>query len=381
MPLEIRRATVDDAPALATLGHEAYGHPTEQPPYPAPCTDARTTWVAVEGGDVLGAAAHHRYDSWWWGELVPTCGVADVKVAPEARGRGVMRAVLSRLLESARDEGAVLSTLFPTAPGIYRGLGFEVVTTYDEVEIPTGTLGAGATSRHRTRRAGAADLPLMREVYGDWARTVNGPLSRTGPMFPDRPNFGDVQVTLAVDGADRPRGVMVWDRTGGYSEPGSTLRVHDLIGLDPDATLALLRDASTHASVAPRALFSTSGTDPVRMHLPQWAGRTVKARPYMLAVLDVAKAIEARAYPRALSAATTVAVDGTTWHVTVEGGHATAVPTDEHPTVRFTRRGFASVWSGAASLASTVAVGQADGADDFWSLVSDARGVQVRDYF
>ena len=37
---------------------------------------------------------------WWYGRAVPMAGVAGVKVAPEDRGRGVGRAVMTALPSS-----------------------------------------------------------------------------------------------------------------------------------------------------------------------------------------------------------------------------------------------------------------------------------------
>ena len=57
---------------------------------------------------------------------MPIAGIAAVAVRPEHRGSGLLAPLFAALLADARERGAVVSTLFPTAPGIYRRLGYEV---------------------------------------------------------------------------------------------------------------------------------------------------------------------------------------------------------------------------------------------------------------
>ena len=62
---------------------------------------------------------------WWNGRAVPMAGVAGVMVAPEERGRGVGRALMTALLEVIAARGYPLSVLFPstlpTRRALYRG--------------------------------------------------------------------------------------------------------------------------------------------------------------------------------------------------------------------------------------------------------------------
>ena len=80
----------------------------------------------------------------------------------------------------------MLSTLFPSAPGIYRPFGYELVGSYDVVEVPVGELATvrPPASTITTRRATAADFDAVRDVYDTWAAAQNGPLTRRGASFP-----------------------------------------------------------------------------------------------------------------------------------------------------------------------------------------------------
>ena len=72
-------------------------------------------------------------------------------VAAEARGRGALTPLFATTLGHAVERGAVLSTLFPTAPGIYRRFGFELVADFVTVHVPTAAL---QRARHPGARPG-----------------------------------------------------------------------------------------------------------------------------------------------------------------------------------------------------------------------------------
>ena len=150
----------------------------------------------------------------------------------ERRGEKLLDELFRVALDDGlRERGEVVSTLFATAPGIYRKFGYELFASYDEVEIPTAALaGVRAASGVRTRRATAADFDAVREVYDAWAAAQNGPLTRRGPSFPtDAQGFIDAftGVTLAVDDAGEVVGFASWERGQGCGD------VHDARGRRP----------------------------------------------------------------------------------------------------------------------------------------------------
>ncbi|YAL84684.1 GNAT family N-acetyltransferase [Dermacoccaceae bacterium W4C1] len=247
----IRPATEADASALERLGTEAFGHPPRQSPAPVNAP-GRHTLLADAGteadADPVGCVVTLDFESWFWGRRVPTAGVASVKIATEHRGEGLLRPLLTRALQERHAEGAVLSTLFPTAPGIYRSLGYEVFAEYAErTVLPTADLTRVRPGGASVRRASVADVPNLRDVYADWARAHNGPLTRDGARFP----FTDEELLAAFTGVSiaeqdgRCTGYALWNRTGGYQHEG-ILEVADLVCLTPEAARSLLRTLGTH---------------------------------------------------------------------------------------------------------------------------------------
>ena len=301
-----------------------------------------------------------------------------------------MRTVLD---EGLRERGEVLSTLFPTAPGIYRRFGYEVVGSLLEVELLTARLARVTPDPEVTlRRATAADLDDVRRVHATWAAAHNGPLTRTGPSFPasaEEQLASVTAITLAVL-RDEVVGFASWHRGTGYDD-AATIVVDDLVSLHAGATRSLWAMLGSHASVAGRVRLSTSGEDPARLVLPFAEWRVTRQHPYMLRVQDVPGALSGlRLGPWDARVPFAVEGDllGTTagsWLLTTEDGVSTCVAGDAaYGGPVLAPRGLALVVSGAQWCASSGAAGLMggdDGHDPVLDTLFGGRRVHVRDYF
>jgi predicted acetyltransferase len=336
-----------------------------------------------------------EYDCWFHGIRIPTNGIAGVAVSAEHRGAGLLDALMAAALdEGLRDRGEVISTLFPTAPGIYRRYGYELVSSYDTVEIATSRLMAVKPPvSTATRRATADDFDAVRSVYDSWASTHNGPLTRAGASFPGgAADFisSFTGVTLAVEGDDVV-GYASWNRGSGYGAT-STLEVEELIAVTGDAALALWRMIASFASVTGRVHLSTSGRDPARLALPFDGWQVVDSSPYMLRVHDVAGALSGLHLASSGAVVRDLAFEvrgdlldtmNGAWSLSVEEGVSSCVAgSGGGPT--FSPRGLALAYAGAASCADLRMAGLLTGPQDtdrVWDSVFAGRQLHIRDYF
>jgi predicted acetyltransferase len=397
----VRRLADDDERRQAVaLRREAFGHarPSDDT-LPPPLPGAHAFGV-FDGEQLVAHMVDREFDSWFSGATVPTSGIAAVTVVAESRGRGLLTPMFKSVLESARQRGAVISTLYPTAAGIYRRFGYEIVGALDTVELPTAALAAvsAPTTLVTTRRARAEDVPSIRAVHEAWSSTQNGPLTRRGPSFPGGSTADDellgayTGITLALDEAGAPVGYAAWSRSRGYGE-GSRLEVDDLVSTTSDAARALLSVLGSFASVCATTRVRTSGTDPFRLQLRTSAWPVVESEPYMLRLLDLAGAFAARPFPRHLGADLTFTfhdellddLDGT-WRLQVAHGRATCDRVSRAATggPSYTGRGLALVYAGAQSTANVRAAGLMTGADAddvVWDTLFGGRQLHVRDYF
>lgn len=380
----IRQAIADDQPQLAALGQECFGYPAADFPHRDPNGDGRTTWVATADDAVVASVVHRRYESWFWGALVPTCGIAGVKVSTEHRGSGLMSRLLQHVLDDARAGGAVLAGLYPSAPALYRPLGFEVITTMDtEVVVPTHVFARVKPGTTTLRRATEADLPGIRDCLDEWARHHNGPLTHRGASFPDRLLL-EGSTTVAVDEAGRVTGYACWERHGA-SQPDSRVEVEELVTTDVEALRSLLASIGTHAMVAPQTVITASADDAMRLVLPSAEWQVRRQDDYMLAVLDVDAALTGRRYPGFVDVETTFSVDdGPTRRLQVKDGAATLETVDGPASTHFSRRGLAVVYAGAQPCAEARRaglLGPQDDGDEVWDTLFGSRSVQMRDYY
>jgi predicted acetyltransferase len=334
--------------------------------------------------------------SWFGGVQVPTCGVAGVAVLAERRGDGLLADLVRALLDEAVARGEVISTLYPTAPGIYRRLGYELVGSLDTVELPTSELlGVRAAPDVTTRRATPADAAAVRAVYDAWAAAQHGPLTRRGAPFAESDELPDdvTGVTLALDAAGDVVGYAAWRRGQGYDRATAVLEVDDLLALSGAAYRALWRVLGSFSAVAGRVRLTTSGDDPARLVLPGGAWRVVGTHPYGLRLLDVERAFSLRRLPGAADVPFAVAGDpvgrtdgdyrlrvtasGSACERTGVGGAAETGPT-------FTPQGIALAWAGVQSCANLRMVGHLAGPPTYDGTLDALLGagrLHVRDYF
>jgi len=409
MSLTVRPVEYTDQPDFNRLGGEAFGTPAGGRPAPT-----REEWEAAgfrEWGafDDDGLAARLRvygFTSWFHGARVPTAGVAGVAVEPERRGSGHLVRLFDAALGEARERGETLSTLFPTAPGIYRRLGYEVVGSFDDVDVPLQNLSrVAAPDGVVTRRAGVADFDAIVAVHHRWAAAQNGPVSRAEKPFwtpPEKLLADYTGITLAIDTrGDTPGhtagevvGFAGWIRGEGYTPGTAVMEVDDLIALTPDAARALWHTLGSFSTVVGTARVSTSGLDPAWLVLPDLTSRVHASHPYMLRVLDVARALGGVASPLE-GARVPFAVRGAqdlagAWTLTVSDGvthlerDTVAVEDAHHERPVLDPNGLALLYAGAQSAANLRLTGHLTGSSGHDAVLTSlfaGRQLHVRDYF
>ncbi|MBV1856164.1 GNAT family N-acetyltransferase [Catellatospora tritici] len=360
MTFDVRALTAQDQKQAWDLGSLAFGyHDRPMPEGWVSDSPGRYTLGAFdEGGRLVAKAVDRVQEQWFGGRLVPTSGVAGVVTAPELRGRGLGRLVLTGLLAYARERGAVISTLFDTTPLPYRALGWEEVGSLDYHAFPTRVLASVRPDPAVTLRpAVAADVPAIQEIYRRAARTSTGLMERSGPLYTGGPAEFLAEyngVTVAVSASGAVEGYASWDRGPGYDSDGK-LTVDDLIGLTSGATATLLAMLGGWASVAPTTIIRLGAADPARSLLAKVDGKVESSQPWMLRVVDAPGAVAARGWSRYISGeADLELVDAECpWNVgayrlVLDKGEARLEPGGTGA-ARLTPRGLAAWYAGAAT--------------------------------
>jgi predicted acetyltransferase len=345
-------AADDDLDAQVDLAEHAFGV------YSA---GQRASWTYVAGlrarqGLFLGAFADerpagaamiHDLRQWWVGSAVPCAGIASVKVAPELRGRGVGRRLMTSALDTVADRGYPLSALFPATMPIYRSLGWELAggkyqatiparslrtlvapDTYAATAATAATAAAADSAAVEVRRAGPQDAAQVIAIISRAHQAARdaGPLTwDEGPLrqWLARP---DLYSYLAGDDA------FAAYRWGGDGSHGEVFveRVH---AATPESLRALWSVIASHSSVARTVTALTAPNDPFWWLTTERDATIAKRSMWMLRVVDGPAAIAARGFPPAVSAAVPLEINDSgrpansgRWQLEVANGKGVLTP-------------------------------------------------------
>jgi len=224
-------------------------------------------------------------------------------VAPEERGRGVGRMLVTALLELIAARGYPLSVLFPSTLPIYRSLGWEIAGTSHEAVIAAHALrslapadaavaaGRGPEPAGGVRRAGPADAAEAAEVLG----RVHARARDCGPNVRDEQSLRLALGSESRFGYLAGDGLLLYTWREGHDEVFVQLAA---AGSAPTAR-ALWGIVGSHCWIAERVRARVGPADPVWWLAREPVAEIVDHDDWMLRVVDPAAAIAARGFPPA----------------------------------------------------------------------------------
>jgi predicted acetyltransferase len=306
-----------------------------------------------------GAAILHDMRQYWLGRPVTMAGVAGVKVAPEHRGRGIGRTLMTEALNVIAERGYLLSVLYPATMPIYRSLGWELAGAKHRFSVPARSLrglvepdkaAGGAGAGHQDvpiRRAGPADVATVIEVIGESHRAARdaGPL--TWDEGPTTQWLGRKNLFTYLAGDDG---------FAAYRWGGEDLWVERVHARTPETLRALWSVIASHSSTTENVSGWTGPYDPF-WWLTRERDATISRRAmWMLRVVDAAAAIGARGFPPGVSASAPLEIQDQArpansghWQLTVADGAGDLIPNGGVPSpgrLILGARGVAALYAG-----------------------------------
>jgi predicted acetyltransferase len=295
----------------------------------------------------VATAAGYRFRQWFGGRDLAMSGIYAVATLPEHRGKGLGSAAVLQVLRDARDEGAVVSALYPAVLRPYRSIGFELGGTFSEHRLALDAIPSdlGTDLPSAVELDPDRDLEGLRACYREWVRYGNGPLEPTDDDWWMRRTlrpFGDaISRAVVVRGDDGSiEGFAAFryaDAEGGHLEIDFGLECLAFAATTEGATRALLAYFRSFRGVGLWVQWCGPPEDPIAMLVPEQQITTPFRFRWMFRLLDVRSAMETRGYPP-IDAAVAVAVAAAVfpalagpWRLTVRGGDATVEPVPDTP--------------------------------------------------
>lgn len=323
--------------------------------------------VVREAGRVVAGLVEIPMGQWYGGRSVPLLGIAGVAVAPDARGQGIGRELMTQSLREARARGVALSALYPASHTLYRGVGYEIAGNYFRfsMRLLDCPQASGSASVEPVR---AEDLPDIEAAYRESARLRNGFLDRGGYIWE----------RVREPHGERALGVVVRGQSGidGYAfvtqkatPSGHDLVVTDLVALHAEAYAGLLTFFAGHRSTATNLTWRASGAGAGLFGFPERRYEQVVEHLWMLRVVDAAAALRARGYPPIDGAIDLVLVDELlpenegSYRLTLTGGRASLSRGLGGPGLHLGPRGLAALYSGFVSPAELARAGLIQGSE------------------
>ncbi len=312
-------------------------------------------WViADDRGSVMGGLRAESLGQYFGGRSVPSAVVSAVKIAPEARGGGLARRLMTGALLGLRSRGLAISVLYPSTAGVYRAAGYEFAGSSVRYRIAPGALPRARGLA--VQPWGQVEVPAIEACYRRYAASRSGLIDRSPAWwaerildpFLDRPT----QRYLVADGGE----VVGYLVTGQSAAPGlpygSEVAAIDFVWTTPAAARSLLAFGGALGALTEWFGWPGPWREPLATMLDARPLVPYAVWPWMLRILDVDRAIEARGYPAEIRGSieiecidSVLAANGGARRISWAGGRA-SVESASRAALRLDVRGLAALYTG-----------------------------------
>lgn len=253
------------------------------------------------GDEIAGGLSIIPMGQWFGGRSVPMGGIRIVAVAAHHRSSGVATHLLRKTLEELHARGVPLSTLYPATQPLYRRVGYEQAGVYLGYGVPTHMIDARDRALE-IRPARESDQATIQELYRRRARQTSGNLDR-GPWVWRRifqPWKEKAYIYLIMRGGQAEGYVSYVIREQDGPPLRDLIYVLDSTTLTADAGRRLWTLFADHRSTCQQVRWRGAPADPRLYLLAEQKFEIFDRFDWMLRIVDVRGALEARGYPPSL---------------------------------------------------------------------------------
>lgn len=243
--------------------------------------EPNTEWGVFDDGRLASKLRIHNFRTWVGGREFRIGGLAAVASWPQHRRRGNVGRLLRHSLVVMRENGQVLSFLYPFSFAFYRRYGLETAGRKLRHEIPTADLPRFPAPSGRWTTVTADDPSALASVYEQHARDLNGPIARDDAHWRERRLRGR-RLALAYHEAGEPRAYVL------YSLLERRLDLHEAVWLNESARRAVWHLLAQHDSMADRVVWESPTDDTTALLLDNPASARQEILPtFMARIVDV----------------------------------------------------------------------------------------------
>jgi predicted acetyltransferase len=311
MSVEIRRPTEDDRDGVAACMAVSLN-------FGAGWVEGRKGTLpleqyrcAVDGDRVVSTAAARPLAQWFGGREVASSGIYGVATLPDRRGTGLASRITTELLREARAAGTPISALYPATLRPYRGIGYEIAGSFVQHTIRLDDLppvrGSLAVEPYAPE-----DLEPVRACYRRVASTYDGPIEGTDDTWwTDRIvghwNPADIHTVVVARGEGGDvEGYLSFVHVPAEGTLGGSfdLEAKHFVWATREALDSLLAFARGYRGLGQSLRFTGPPAEPLALAVEEQRVKPTKTLRWMLRLLDVPVALEARGYPDVSGSAT-----------------------------------------------------------------------------
>ncbi len=193
----------------------------------------RMDWGCFDDdGTLMAVIMNNDFTVRFDGRMVKMGGIGGVATLPEYRYGGAVRAIFGPLLRAARENGEVISALYPFSHEFYRKVGYEQFLPLVEYEFPPSLLSGYRHTGWTKRVKSKEEIAPMKEIYGAFAARYNLMLDRVDGRYPVGEPFRHENFTMLLGDERGARAYLYYrtDRKNGEN----ILNVVDIAFLDQD---------------------------------------------------------------------------------------------------------------------------------------------------
>lgn len=258
--------------------------------------------VVRRDGRVAAGLGILPWGQWFGGRSVPCAGITAVGVLPEHRGQGVGQEMMRAVVRELRQQGTPLSVLYPSTWSFYRKVGYELAGTRLLYRLDPNALGVRGEAAD-VRPMKDDDLDAMRRLYERRARLSNGNIDRrTVDWDYYWDSARDPAYAYVIDGAaGEVDGYVVYAQEGSPQDRYE-IQVRDFAFRNAEAGRGLLTLFARHGTMSKAIMIDGAPSEPLLTLAGHENLHMHYRSDWMLRMVDVPKALEARGYCPLVSA-------------------------------------------------------------------------------